>query len=203
MKKISLLVVALMLVFSLGLTSCDINNPYIYKLNGSGDGYSVSVVQYPGIFHLDALVIPNEYNGLPVTSIENGGFAGWDGFFSVIIPGSVESIGTYAFGSCDSLHYVYVGNGAKVIEEYAFANCMMLVEVILPATIKRIDTCAFAFCVSLEKITFEGTVDQWKAIEKSDGWYSDTGVDGKFTVVCSDGVIAVPGHENTLPDIEQ
>ncbi len=203
MKKITLLLIALMLACSLTLTSCDLSNPYTYTLEDDGEGYSVSAAKYPLVFYIESLVIPFEHNGVAVTSVADGGFAGWDGFFSVIVPGTVKSIGTYAFGSCDALNYVFVGNGTEEIKGYAFANCLMLREIILPATLKKIDTCAFAFCTSLEKITFNGTVSQWNALEKGEGWHKDAGIDGEFAVVCSDGVVAVPGHTTTMPDIEQ
>ncbi len=202
MKKISLLFIALMLVCSLTLTSCDLSNPYQYTLDASGEGYSVSATKYPLVFYIEALVIPSEHNGLPVTSVADGGFAGWDGFFGVIIPETVQKIGSYAFGSCDALSYVYVESGTKMIDGYAFANCMMLEEIILPSTIESIGICAFGLCTSLEKITFNGTISQWNSIEKSEGWHEDAGVDGEFVVVCTDGVIAVPGYTTMLPDIE-
>ena len=45
---------------------------------------------------------------------------------------------------------------------------------------------AFEDCTSLTSIQYNGTKEQWKAIEKSYRWSSDT---GEFIVHCSDGDI--------------
>jgi len=53
---------------------------------------------------------------------------------------------------------------------------------------------AFYYCSSLTSITFNGTIEQWNAIEKgsywSDGIWDEDYIPAK-EVVCSDGVVAI------------
>ena len=66
-------------------------------------GYSVT--GYEGT--PTAVVIPDTYEGLPVTSIGNWAFEGCTSLTSVTIPDSVTSIEDYAFNRCHKLIEVY------------------------------------------------------------------------------------------------
>lgn len=56
------------------------------------------------------IVIPSQYNGLPVTGIFEQAFAGTNDLASIEIPDSVTSIGNYAFYNCSSLTSVTFEN---------------------------------------------------------------------------------------------
>ena len=73
-------------------------------------------------------------------------------FKSIDIPGSVASIGNYAFGTCPSLRSVALQAGVTTIGDYAFNACYSLKSVILPDTITTIGVCAFRYCYSLNSI---------------------------------------------------
>ena len=60
-------------------------------------------------------------------------------------------------------------------------------SITIPSSLLRIDEYAFAYCTSLEEINYEGTCEQWAAIEKASDWDSET---GEYVVHCSDGDIA-------------
>lgn len=68
------------------------------------------------------VVIPAEYEGVPVTSIGDEAFVNNDLIVSVYIPGSVQQIGTRAFHDCNSLSSVTFGDsdGSLTIGEEAF-----------------------------------------------------------------------------------
>ena len=72
------------------------------------------------------------------------------------------------------------------IEKSAFEECTELTYVKLPSTIQKIDSRAFAGCVALIHIQYDGTMEQWNAIEKGTDWDAGT---GSYTVICSDGNI--------------
>jgi hypothetical protein len=72
----------------------------------------------------------------------------------------------------------------------AFQLCDGLSSITLSKNIKTIGNWVFYLCSSLEDIYYEGTVEEWNAIEKGAGW--DLKVDS-YTVHCSDGDIAMDG----------
>lgn len=77
-----------------------------YKLNDDGQSYSVT--GYNNNIHGDKMiVIPSEYNGLPVTSVGDMAFQYCDSITIVVIPNSVASIGRWAFEDCGSLTSIH------------------------------------------------------------------------------------------------
>ena len=69
----------------------------------------------------------------------------------------------------------------------AFNNCRKIEEIVLGSNLARIEGSAFAYCMSLKSITYNGSVEQWEAIEKGMLWNNAT---GNYTVYCNDGSIA-------------
>ena len=58
-----------------------------------------------------------------------------------------------------------VPEGTKIITKLAFANCTKLKTIHLPASLTEIWAGAFKGCDSLKDVYFEGTKEQWNAIE--------------------------------------
>ena len=56
-----------------------------------------------GTFDGKILIIPSEYNGKPVTKIEEDVFKNATGITDVLIPDSVTEVGFNAFGGCNSI----------------------------------------------------------------------------------------------------
>lgn len=54
------------------------------------------------------IVIPKEYNGLPVIGIGSSAFRGCSSLTSVVIGNGVTSIDSYAFSYCSRLTDIYV-----------------------------------------------------------------------------------------------
>lgn len=84
----------------------------------------------------------------------------------VTIPEGVTSIGDDAFRDCSSLASVTIGNG-----------------------VTSIGGSAFYFCENLATVKFEGTKEQWAAIEKGSSWHYDVPYATKAT--CSDGTVSL------------
>lgn len=161
------------------------------------------------------IIIPAVYNNLPVTSISTNAFWNNEfddskfSLTSVIIPDSITSIGIMAFCECDELTKVVIGNGVTIIGTSAFNQCTALTNITIPNSVTKIQAAAFQQCTSLASITigsgitsigegsfsscrsltnisFNGTMEQWNAIEKNKDWDSNT---GNYTVYCTDGEI--------------
>ncbi len=132
-----------------------------------GTGYHVTGI---GEETSKDIVIPAEYNGSPVTSIDYGAFANTD-IEKVTIPNTVTSIGTSAFENCSSLKNVSI-----------------------PASVTKIGANAFKNCTALTVIDFNGTQAEWNAITFENGW--NTGL-SSYTVDCTDTDIVVGGGEET------
>ena len=73
------------------------------KLAEDGGSY---IVEGPGTFTGDRLLIPETSNGLSVTAIADNAFAGCDNIERVTIPESISEIGARAFADCMSLYEV-------------------------------------------------------------------------------------------------
>ena len=113
---------------------------------------------------------------------------------SVVIPDSVISIGTYAFRDCDYLKNVILSKSVETIEYGTFLYCKYMEQITIPNSVTTIKGSAFGYCSSLTRINYEGTIEQWCAIDKevssSSSWDYAT---GKYTVYCTDGTIAKDG----------
>ena len=62
-----------------------------------------------------------------------------------------------------------------------FGYSNLLEKITLPTSIRKLCSGVMQNCPSLETIEYQGTIEEWRAIEKEDGWGPD------YTVVCSDG----------------
>ena len=112
------------------------------------NGYSVT--GYEGA--PTVVVIPETYEGLPVTSIGEWAFCECFGLTSVVIPDSVTSIGDYAFASCSGLTSVVIPDSVTSIGDYAFASCSGLTSVTIPDSVTSIGNYAFYCCIGLTSV---------------------------------------------------
>lgn len=74
------------------------------------------------------------------------------------------------------------------IYKLAFGDCTSLISVVIPTSVKTIDMWAFGNCTSLTNIYFEGTVEQWEAVDKDYGWDQNTPAK---EVICSNGTVSL------------
>ena len=58
-------------------------------------------------------------------------------------------------------------------------------------TVTEIGYDAFGRTFALTEITFGGTIAQWRAIKKADGWQSN--MNDNIRVVCMDGTVDIYG----------
>ncbi len=110
---------------------------YTYSTNADG---SANIVAYAGPPWV--VTIPTNINGLTVTSIGEDAFLG-DSLPSVTIPGSVTSIGEFAFGNCFNLTNATIDNGVTSIGDDAFYYCANLTSLTVPDSVASIGANAF------------------------------------------------------------
>ena len=113
---------------------------YSKYTNSQGDQY----YYVTGVYDAPAnIVIPAEYDGLPV-----------------------EGIDFYAFEYEEGIRSITIGENVRHIGEYAFANCRGLDEITIPETVKYIDMYAFRGCTQLTDIYCRFT-------SKPNAWHAD------------------------------
>ncbi|HIV00372.1 MAG TPA: leucine-rich repeat protein [Candidatus Stercoripulliclostridium merdipullorum] len=101
-----------------------------YKRKEKDSGYSVTGIA--SATDTD-IVIPSQYNGLPVIDIDLWAFHNCSSLTSVEIPSSVTTIGAYAFDGCRGLKSVTFGENSQLtsIGRYAFRGCNGLTRVFI------------------------------------------------------------------------
>ena len=104
------------------------------------------------------IVIPEEYKGMPVTSIAEEAFKECDKIKSVTIPGSVVDIGDSAFEDCRSLKAVTLPKSIKKIGNSVFYGCSDLTSITIPDSVTSIGEHAFSCCFALTSVTIPDSV---------------------------------------------
>ena len=148
-----------------------------YRLNEAESGY----VLVDCSENAKTVVIPSEYNGLPVieigdrafdycsdlaelvipdsvTGIGQGAFTECDGLTELFIPDSVERIGKDAFRYCDRLISVRLSDSLVIIDKRTFSYCSRLKEIDVPTSVQRIEDYAFNGCINLTDIIIPASV---------------------------------------------
>ena len=125
-----------------------------FSLTSDGDSYQVVGSTSPGRLP-NKLLIPETYNGKPVTAIADNAFATFI-LQEVFLPSTIEYIGNNAFQNNFYLSAVYFGYGSqlKTIGDYAFNGCNLTTISILSG-VTTIGRYAFAECNNLKSVTFE------------------------------------------------
>lgn len=121
-------------------------------------------------------VLPAELNGIPVTAVADGAFAGNDVLERIVLPETVRTVGDHAFDGCVSLveaafladraelgagvfrgcpalRYVTLPAEQTYLPDSMFENCGGLFSLTLPDTIASIGENALADCPALWKLT--------------------------------------------------
>ncbi len=120
-----------------------------YELINDGLAYAITGI---GSAKGSDIIIPEEYNELPIEIISENAFSGCN-ITNVMIYDNIKSIGKKAFANCINLEGVTIPDSVTEIGEEAFAGCTNLKRVTIPNTVLSIGKCAFSGCSSLESIT--------------------------------------------------
>ena len=134
------------------------SHPYL-AINDDGSIYCIDKT-------VTEVEIPEYFNGIKVTSIDDDAFTYFDGFkytentslVSVTIGNSVKSIGENAFANCSSLTEITIPDSVTSIGPYAFYGCSSLTEITIPNSVTTIGSSTFEGCTSLAEITIPDSV---------------------------------------------
>lgn len=100
----------------------------------------------------DYLIVPEEIEGRPVTSVGERAFYGQKQFAKITLPDTVRTIAAYAFAECRSLEYVKMPKRLVSIGDYAFYNCHVLKETDLHSHLRSMGYGAFKNCSELKLV---------------------------------------------------
>lgn len=122
------------------------------------------------------VIIPDEYDGLPVKKIGSGAFkktavervyipetvtniahhafAECEALTGIALPESLETLDSNAFDGCKSAKKLYLGKNLKKISKAAFYDCSSIEVVYLPEALEEMGTNVFQNCTMLGKVVF-------------------------------------------------
>ncbi len=157
MKRIIICVLALVLIISLVACSKKNNSEQpseevvcteelIYKLNDDGKAYTLVSV---GKCTCENIVIPDTYNGLPVTAIGDSAFNRCYTVKSITLPSSVTEIWHRAFANCYNLESVNIPSSVTGMGFYVFSGCRSLKSVIIPSGVTYVGGDIFKDCENI------------------------------------------------------
>lgn len=99
------------------------------------------------------IVIPEKIEGVPVVSICDAAFKGYDRVTSVTLCKNLTNIGERAFENCDGLTEIVLPDSLTSIGASAFADCDGLVKIVIPDSVQTIGSLAFSGCAKLTDVT--------------------------------------------------
>ena len=146
------------------LAALTANAQLLYLTNA--DGISVTITGYTNGIPSE-LVIPTNINGLTVTAIGGGAFAGDYSLTSVKIPSTVTTIDESAFAG-SGLTNVTIPYGVTNIGEGAFGDCNSLTNAVIPESVTIIGQGAF-----VDTALFSVTIPS--SVKNMEGAFSDCG----------------------------
>ena len=104
---------------------------------------------------------------------------------NLVIPDNIKAIHKNAFHDCKQIRTLTISEGVETIGDSAFYGCVRLKKLYLPSTLTRIGNYAFyAIPTTLLAIEYNGTVEQFKQIQKAPFWWDGFNT---ITVSCTDG----------------
>lgn len=117
-----------------------------YALNRSSCGKMDRTV-------LDGVETLNLNDGLQ--RIGRGAFEGCL-FKSIVVPGGLTEVSSFAFYNCKNLASVSLGKGVCVLKECSFGGCTSLRSILLPPSVERMERAVFEGCTNLVEVVFLG-----------------------------------------------
>lgn len=100
----------------------------------------------------EALVVPDEIDGMPVTEIADKAFQKNDSLRRIVLPRGLTRIGHGAFRECTALERAEIPETVTAIGFGAFSGCAMLSELRIPDGLTLLGAEAFRGCARLTEL---------------------------------------------------
>lgn len=122
------------------------------------------VIEFNGV--VDTIPTPSPFRGTNLTSIiipntvnyiGSYAFAGCTSLVSISIPAAVIRLNSYTFYQCSSLSDVTLPEGLKYLSSSEFRGCTSLTRVVIPSTLLTIGDACFYGCTSLAEVIMNPT----------------------------------------------
>ena len=133
------------------------------------------------------IVLPSEIDGYIVQEIADSAFEKNETLEKVILPETLERVGSGIFSGCTGLTYVGFGSRLTEIGNSMFSGCTSLEKISLPMGITSIKNHAFYNCTSLTEISLPRTL-------KSIDYYAFYNCTGLQSIELPDSVTAISGY---------
>ncbi len=192
--------------------------PIIWDCNNSNiDEYGYEYINFGGFkFALkdNEAIVANQFNNLEgeinipasilynnktyfVNKINAYSFCYNIGSMTKVSINGIKNLVENAFYHCSGMYEVTL-NGVQVLETRAFNNTSEIRKITISKDLNEIGYRAFNWCYDLETIVFEGTKEEWNAINKDAEWYSSntgsTSPSKTFVIQCTDGKLDKKGN---------
>jgi len=121
---------------------------------------------------------------------------------TVTLPETLTTLGTYLFQSADALQSVRVE--CAEIPAFCFVRCKKLNQMTISKNVKKIGANSVNYCTLLDTITYEGSLEEWKAIEKYANWDGNSSTSPGYlnNIVCIDGTMAYDRDNKTWNEVK-
>lgn len=115
------------------------NDTLNFTLTTNEDGESSYKVAVKPAYRsqVEFVVVPETYDGLPVTEVAANGFVSCTKLSKVILPATVKNLGNNAFMNCSKLQYVTMPN-VESIGTNAFGMCVTLERLFIPNSVTEV-----------------------------------------------------------------
>ena len=119
------------------------NEEYVYLRTEQG----IEILEYIG--QASVLEMPDELDGVPITSVGAGAFQQAYSLRAVTLSANISTLEDWAFADLYRLEQVMLGEKLTDIGENTFSGCVALREIYLPQGIEQLPQSTFEGCVNL------------------------------------------------------
>ena len=133
------------------------------------EGVDIGNYAFEGCISLENVTFAEGTVDIGTVGIGNYAFAGCTALKDVTLAEGTVDIGDYAFAGCTALESIILPEGTESVWRNAFEGCSSLKTVKLPSTIEVIDYKAFYDCDSLKYVIYDGSAEEFEAVEVVSG----------------------------------